>query len=109
MSQRIYGTVLGIFLVMCVAANVFADEQPPRMITVMGDAQLRVVPDEVLITLGVETFDRDVELAKSSNDERVKGIIKFSQSHGVELKHIQTSHISLEPRRITKYNSEKEA
>lgn len=107
MNKNILRISLGLVLTLCVAQPGLAHEQPPRMITVTGDAQLKVVPDEVLITLGVETFDRDVELAKKSNDEKIKGIVTFSQSHGVELKHIQTSHISLEPRRITKYNSEK--
>ena len=40
-----------------------------RTITVSGDAEVRVVPDEVILTLGVETWDKDLDAAKEENDD----------------------------------------
>jgi uncharacterized protein YggE len=67
-------------------------------ITVTGDAEVRVVPDEVIVTLGVETWDEALEVAKADNDRRVKEILALARAHGIEDKHVQTDHMSIEPR-----------
>lgn len=69
----------------------------PRTITVTGDADVRVVPDEVVFTFGVETWDKDLETAKQDNDERISRILDLAQNLKIESKHIQTEHISIEP------------
>ena len=43
-------------------------ETAPGVITVSGEAIVKVVPDEVLITLGVETFHRELSVAKRRNE-----------------------------------------
>jgi hypothetical protein len=70
----------------------------PRLITVTGDADVRVVPDEVVLTLGVETWDEALEKAKRDNDARVKRVIALAESYEIGSQHIQTDHISIEPR-----------
>jgi uncharacterized protein YggE len=72
--------------------------QDPRLITVSGNAEVRVVPDEVILTLGVETWDRDLEAAKVENDQRVERILALAEQHEIEAKHVQTDHVSIEPR-----------
>jgi len=44
----------------------------PGVITVSGEAVVKVVPDEVLITLGVENFHRELSVAKRRNDSNVQ-------------------------------------
>lgn len=101
MKAKIFG-VVGIALVLvlslCAWAGNQSASQDPRIITVTGDAEVRVVPDEVILTLGVETWDRDLDVAKSQNDERVKRVLALAQDYEIEPKHIQTDHISIEPR-----------
>ena len=70
----------------------------PRLITVTGEAQVNVVPDEVILTLGVETSDRQLRLAKNANDEIVKALFAVAEKHGIAAKHVQTDHINIEPR-----------
>jgi len=70
----------------------------PGLITVTGDAEVRVVPDEVILTLGVETWDKELAVAKRQNDERVKEVLALTQNYGIDPKYIQTDHISIEPR-----------
>jgi uncharacterized protein YggE len=69
-----------------------------RLVTVTGDAEVRVVPDEVIITFGIETVDRELAVAKTKNDERLKALLAFAASQGIEPKYIQTDQISIEPR-----------
>jgi len=40
-----------------------------RGITVTGSAEVRVAPDEVVLSLGVETWDENIRAAKNKNDE----------------------------------------
>ena len=69
-----------------------------RYITVSGDAEVRVVPDEVILTLGIETEDPDLHVAKAENDRRVARLLALAKDHGIEAVHVQTDHISIEPR-----------
>jgi len=69
----------------------------PRVVTVTGDAEIKVIPDEVVITLGVETKDEDLNVAKSDNDEIVQQVLKLSQDLGIDANHVQTDFIDIEP------------
>jgi hypothetical protein len=75
-----------------------ADVQEPRLITVTGDAEVKVAPDEVILTLGVEMWDKDLTAAKSQNDQRVKDILKLAPQFGIDSNHVQTDFLSIEPR-----------
>jgi uncharacterized protein YggE len=66
-------------------------------ITVTGDAMVKVVPDEVILTLGVETRHQELAVAKRHNDERVQRVIAVAKRLGIEEKHIQTDFINISP------------
>jgi len=70
----------------------------PRPITTTGEAEVKVAPDEVLLILGVETWDKSVAVAKQHNDARVQRILAVTQRFGIEPRHVQTEHINVEPR-----------
>jgi uncharacterized protein YggE len=72
--------------------------QEARQVTVTGDAEVRIVPDEVVVTLGVETWDADLSVAKNQNDERVARVLALARGLGIKPERIQTEHISVEPR-----------
>lgn len=107
MTKRIHPAVLlAALAVLAVAgwtARPAASATTERTITVSGDAEVRVVPDEVILTLGVETEDPDLDLAKAENDRRVARLLALAQDHGIEPKHVQTDHISIEPRYTDSY------
>ena len=99
LMKYIKNIILPLMVVFLTPYFVFAaDQQEPRLITVTGDAEVRVVPDEVIITLGVETWDKDLTIAKSENDKRIQKIIDIAKKQNVAGKHIQTDYISIEPR-----------
>jgi uncharacterized protein YggE len=66
-------------------------------ITVTGDAEVRVVPDQVVISAGVESRAETVAAAAKDNDSKVRGIIEFLRKSAVEDKHIHTAYITIEP------------
>lgn len=70
----------------------------PRLITVTGEAEMRVVPDEVFFDLTVQTLNRELKVAKAQTDERLKRLVELTRRYGVEAKDVQTDYISVEPR-----------
>jgi uncharacterized protein YggE len=83
-----------------------SETSEPGLVTVTGDAEVRVVPDEVILTLGVETWDKNLSKAKRENDERVKAVLELAKTYGIESKYIQTDHVSIEPRYHDSYRQE---
>lgn len=104
-SWRITGVILSLLIIILVGSLVTstAKAQEPRLITVLGDAEIRVVPDEVVISMAVETNSAQLATAKKTNDQRVRKIIALAEKFQIEAKHIQTSQISIEPRYRNSY------
>jgi uncharacterized protein YggE len=69
----------------------------PRLITVYGTAEVKVAPDEAILTLGVDTHDRDISVAEAQNADRVKKLLVLAEKAGIESKDIQTSSLSMGP------------
>ncbi|MGC9334075.1 MAG: SIMPL domain-containing protein, partial [Anaerolineae bacterium] len=69
-----------------------------RYITVSGDAEVRVVPDEVILTLGIETWDKNLDAAKKQNDAILGRVLALTQALDVPPEHVQTDHVSIDPR-----------
>lgn len=98
-------TALALIFSLSAWANQAPEAEEPGIITVTGDAEVRVVPDEVVLTLGVETSAQNLEFAKEQNDEQVKTILEIAQNYGIEARYIQTDHISIEPRYENNYEN----
>ncbi len=101
---------MGILLLIALLAlggiawsNINAGSSEPRTISVSGEAQVRVMPDEVVLTIGVETSHENLDTAKKENDTRIAQVIATAQTHGIEDKYIQTDHLSIEPRYYDEY------
>ena len=69
----------------------------PRLITVTGTAEINLAPDQVSLSLGIETHDKDLSVAKSQNDVRIKKVMAIARGVGVEPKDIATSALRMAP------------
>jgi uncharacterized protein YggE len=74
------------------------DKQEPRLITVSGQAEVNVAPDEVVFDLTVQTINKDLRAAKSQTDDRLRKIIELTRKYKILAKDVQTDYIRLEPR-----------
>ena len=70
---------------------------PPRLISVVGTAEINVAPDEVIVNVAVETRDKALGAAKSENDLRVKKVLGLARAISVEQKDIETSSLQMQP------------
>ena len=80
-----------------------SSQQESRLITVTGEAEVRVIPDEVVLTIGIETSDKNLLTAKNQNDQRAKEVLSLTKKFQFDPKHVQTDHISIEPRYKSDY------
>lgn len=90
--------LMGAILLLSIGAANPAEQPAPRLITVSGQAEVKVVPDEVVITLAVTTLQNKLSDAKEQNDAAVKKILAVGTQYKIDPKDMQTSQISIYPR-----------
>jgi len=80
------------------ATTASAQAPQPRTIFVTGNAEIRVAPDEVQLTVGVETNAMAVDAARSTSETRVKAIVQAARDQGVPADHVRSEFLNIEPR-----------
>ncbi len=80
------------------------DDRPK--ITVNGEAVVYVKPDKIVITLGLETWDKDIVAAKEKNNDILKTTMAAAKDVGVAEKDMQTDYLSIEPRWTSNHRRE---
>lgn len=81
--------------------QVDAEQKEKSTINVTGSADVMVIPDEAVITLGVDTRNKDIVKAKNENDKIVKDILNVAKKFGVAEKYIKADYINIRPGDIT--------
>ena len=66
-----------------------------QTISVTGDAEIKVVPDQVVISLGIEVHSETLGDARRGNDARVRSVRAAIRGMGIDEKDIQTDFIQL--------------
>ena len=101
-------TILAFILVLVVVC--FNHAQYSEMvnehgtINVNGDAVVKVQPDQIIISFGIETWNIDIMTAKDENNLIMKKAIAVIKESGIPEKDIQTDYLSIEPRYNDNYN-----
>ena len=72
------------------------DIPKPHLITVNGDAEVKVTPDKAIITAGIETVDKDIIAAKKQNDDIVKRLVENCVKLGIPEGNISTDFINVD-------------
>jgi uncharacterized protein len=75
-----------------------------RSITVSGTAEIKVVPDQVVLSLGVQTEDMVLAAAKAKNDSVIQKVQALAKDLKVDSKDIQTDYYHIEPRYSDNYS-----
>lgn len=88
-------TLLALIVICSIRAQQF-DDRPK--ITVNGEAVVMVQPDQIVINFGIETWDKDIMVAKQKNNEIMKRAMTVIKESGIPDKDIQTDYLSVEPR-----------
>lgn len=99
MKAKLIRAVAAFTLCMTLVPSLFAQDtfSHPRIISVTGTAEIKIAPDEVILTLGVDSRDKDLAVAKADNDKRAKKLMGVAHAAGVDPKNIQTSALTMGP------------
>lgn len=92
-----------IFLILALPLHVslaLAQQQQvePPLITVTGQAEVRIPPDEVIFKLSVIKVNKDLLLAKDENDRSVRSILELTRTYNIAQQDVQTDYIAVAPR-----------
>jgi len=74
-----------------------AEEIDHRLISVSGEAQLQVKPDQAIINIGIENTAADAQTAQRENSLKMNAIITAIYSSGISKDDVQTSNFNLSP------------
>lgn len=98
MKRAFYSVAVLVFVLACALPTLADDQIGVRLITVTGEAEVNVPPNEVVFDLTVQTIHKDLRTAKTQTDDRLKKIIDLTRKYKVQAKDVQTDYIKLEPR-----------
>jgi uncharacterized protein YggE len=95
---------LKIAVPFCLLAGLAAaqDRLPPKVVRVVGTAEVKVVPDRAVIEIGVEKQDPNASVAKHAEDAAARRILSALRGNGIDDKDIQTTFLSLQPQSYTR-------
>jgi uncharacterized protein len=91
------------FIVAMTMTSAFAQYPTPelsvkqRLIAVDGEAVVYAVPNRILITFGVETFDANIRVAKTKNTSIIQKAVADLKTVGTGKQNINTDNMTVEP------------
>lgn len=92
-------TPILLLILLLTAASAAAQERPESPhVTVAGEAELNIAPDEVKFDVTLQHFSKELQTAKTQTDERLKGLIALAKKHGVAESDTQTDYVKVDPR-----------
>ncbi len=88
---------LAVFAVLLSGISVGQDKFPPKVVRVTGTAEVKVVPDRVVLEIGVEKQSPSATTAKQAVDAVSRKVLAALRANGIEEKDIKTTYLSLQP------------
>lgn len=97
MRQTLRAGAAASLLLLAAALTAAQERAEPRLVTVAGEAEVSVSPDEVVFDVTVQTFGKVLKTAKTETDGRLKGLIAVARRNGVAEADTQTDYVKVEP------------
>lgn len=70
---------------------------PSRSVQVSGSAMINVIPDRVMIQLGVQSNGVTTDAVQSADSKAIQAVMKALRAQGIEAKDIATDYYVIEP------------
>ncbi len=84
-------------IVMFLSSIAWAQQVQPRGVTTTGMAEINVVPDEVLLQVGIESQSVRARTAKAAVDTTSRKVLTALKDLSIDSKDVQTTSLSLQP------------
>ena len=86
-----------IILLASLTAALAQYQQPPPQINVSGSAEIKVVPDEIRLSVAVESRNAALDAARLDNDTKIAAALAFLKQAGMPDRDVKTDFISVQP------------
>ncbi|NMH28829.1 SIMPL domain-containing protein [Flavobacterium silvaticum] len=91
-----------IFIVLMMLSAGFAsaqaiDMKPVPQINVAGQGKVKVTPDQVTISIGIETIGANATDVKKQNDTETEKVVQYLKKANLQKGDVQTQRVSLQP------------
>jgi len=87
---------LAVMIVGCLAWALPARAQTERTVSTTGEATVYVVPDRVVVNVGIETFAADLDAATASNEAAGRKLVQAVLGLGVEKRDVATDRLQVD-------------
>jgi uncharacterized protein YggE len=94
---KVLAVVAGLSVLLFAGFAATEGKRPSRTVRVVGTSEVKVVPDRVVISLGVEKQNNNASVAKQLADSAARRLLDVLHRNGVGEKDIQTTFLSLQP------------
>src|SRR5215212_2141282 len=89
--------VLLVLLILVPAMAFAQNDARPGTISVSGDAMIRVVPDQAVINLGIETYESSLDDTTRANTETGERLMAAIKTVGIADRDVQIDTLELRP------------
>ena len=87
--------LLSLFCLKCASAQVLSNLPP--LVSVTGVGEVKVQPDEIVLNVGVDVRDKNLDAARQQSETRVADLLKYLKKAGIDEKYIQSTNLSVYP------------
>jgi uncharacterized protein len=95
-NRNLFAFVASAIFALCLSVVARAQLKTDlALISVSGQAEVLVAPDEVVFTLEVSKMDKDLSVAKEQNDESVRQILALARRFAVAPQDVKTDYITV--------------
>ncbi|MBV9923789.1 MAG: SIMPL domain-containing protein [Acidobacteria bacterium] len=98
MKPFLRAAAAALALVSFAGAAAAQEKLEPPHVSVAGEAELNVMPDEVRYDVTLLAFHKELKTAKTQVDDRLKGLVALVRKHGVAESDTQTDYVKVETR-----------
>ncbi|QCR22773.1 SIMPL domain-containing protein [Pontibacter sp. SGAir0037] len=89
--------LITLLLLFCGMMQLQAQQIMPPHINVSGTGEVKLKPDEVVLSFGFEVRDKSLEKARKQVDSQSSSVISYLKKQGIDERLIQTSYVSVYP------------
>jgi uncharacterized protein len=109
--NKIMGKITGLIIILCMvimllvgfllaghsSLDTMAQETERNVIAVSGSADVLVVPDQIVITLGIESRNKNIDIARAENVEKLASVLSVAKKYNIDSKDIQMDYMDVKP------------
>lgn len=84
------------------------DDKAPHIISVVGIGEVKAVPDTIVFSFRIESWDKDLGKSQARNKRIIRRLISVAKTFKIDAKDIETEDASIHPRYETNEKNKRE-